>query len=980
MPDRIDRIFLGWSAPALPAAAEWLLDQASGDPGEADLGETRVVVPGARARRLFIGALVDAAEMRGVALTPPLVITPGEIPAALLGPAGKPAPMLMRRLAWVDALRSLGAEMMKPLMPRPLDTDDLPGWSRIAGALERASDELAGEGLRFADVALRLGAGVARLSEPRTSGVAPLSEPCTDWLPADEFDRWLTLARVQDRAEAVLRERGLADDALATCAHVFSKDGALRRPERDLVLLSVPELNGVERAAIERGARGVDALVFAPEALAEHFDALGCVDAEAWAAAPVELEESRVLFANDPNEQADLALVSLAERAVPVEVGDVVIGVADPAALPRLRRKAALASGVTVRSSLGEPIIHTAPGRLLTLLGAYLRASDFDAIETLIRHPDVEAALLARSRRETHAPHEDAPWWLVPLDAIRREHAITDPSAPPTSLREPQAHALRFVTQELAGMLGDLSRGAGESCPPGEWADALGFALRAVYAGRELRPDVEDERRTIEALESVREALADLKGAAPAQSATAWQAISLLEERLGSHTIPEPVRRDAIETLGWLELALDPSPVCIVVGLAESCVPGSVTHDALLPNSLRERLGLRTNRARLARDAFLLTTINASRDAVFIASRTADEGDPRIPSRLLFRCSGTALAQRIRRFTRPEHDTPRRFRLASKLRPGDVDHFAPPLRIGKDYAPPTWMRVTDFGAFLRSPAGWYLERRLRLIEHEAPREMTPMLFGILAHAALESFGRDETARDCVDPAAIHEALSDMLTDAAQRQFGARPTAAVRIQTELLRFRLKLFASAQAARRRAGWRIAQVEWSPPQGDAGASLDVNGEPMGLRGKIDRIDLHDDGRIALIDYKTGAGANDVNRDHRRRDRQWRSVQLPLYRHLVRILEKTGEITLGYAGLPTRETEGDVWSFADWSEADLEDADETARGVVRRICAYAPGDVIEPGDQPPDSGALGFVTRARFDLGGREADDDRALAETES
>src|SRR5690606_30999338 len=118
---------------------------------DGDLGRLAVVVPGGRARRMLLGALVEAAEARDIALTPPLVITPGEIPGTLLGAPGRPASRTARRLAWVEALRSLGPDALAPAIPHPPEADDFAGWSRIASALERAGDELAGEGLRFAD-------------------------------------------------------------------------------------------------------------------------------------------------------------------------------------------------------------------------------------------------------------------------------------------------------------------------------------------------------------------------------------------------------------------------------------------------------------------------------------------------------------------------------------------------------------------------------------------------------------------------------------------------------------------------------------------------------------------------------------------------------------------------------------------------------------------------------------------------------------
>ena len=59
---------------------------------------------------------------------------------------------------------------------------------------------------------------------------------------------------------------------------------------------------------------------------------------------------------------------------------------------------------------------------------------------------------------------------------------------------------------------------------------------------------------------------------------------------------------------------------------------------------------------------------------------------------------------------------------------------------------------------------------------------------------------------------------------------------------------------------------------------------------------------------------------------------MQLPLYRHLVRQIGICDPIRLGYMLLP-KSNEAIGLALADWSEADLQDADATARDVIRNI-----------------------------------------------
>lgn len=150
------------------------------------------------------------------------------------------------------------------------------------------------------------------------------------------------------------------------------------------------------------------------------------------------------------------------------------------------------------------------------------------------------------------------------------------------------------------------------------------------------------------------------------------------------------------------------------------------------------------------------------------------------------------------------------------------------------------------------------------------------------------------------------------------------------------------------------------------------------MGLRGTIDRIDIHETtGRMALIDYKTGHVPTKALSDHRRRDGKWKSLQLPLYRHLAAPLGHAGEIELGYARLPSKQDDRSAWKVDAWPADVLDEADGEARRVVREIRAMRPGDPVAPGDWPPETGSLGFVTGARFDFGGVEVEDEEVAEE---
>jgi hypothetical protein len=254
------------------------------------------------------------------------------------------------------------------------------------------------------------------------------------------------------------------------------------------------------------------------------------------------------------------------------------------------------------------------------------------------------------------------------------------------------------------------------------------------------------------------------------------------------------------------------------------------------------------------------------------------------------------------------------------------------------------MRVTEFRDYLACPYRYYLRHRLRLegLADQA-QELDGGAFGSLAHEVLGEFGRSDAAGS-TDAEEIAAVLEAELAGAVKRIYGGRPLSSIRVQQEQLAARLRAFARWQATHAADGWRIERVEEGPPPEKA--LLDVDDRPIGLRGRIDRIDVHEaTGRRIVLDYKTSDRVETPERSHRRPKTGWVDLQLPLYRHLARALGIDGPVGLGYIALPKDVARVGLLE-AEWSDVDLADAEEAARQVVRDIRA---GKFWPPADPPP-------------------------------
>ena len=223
------------------------------------------------------------------------------------------------------------------------------------------------------------------------------------------------------------------------------------------------------------------------------------------------------------------------------------------------------------------------------------------------------------------------------------------------------------------------------------------------------------------------------------------------------------------------------------------------------------------------------------------------------------------------------------------------------------------------------------------------KELDGASFGDLAHTVLERFGHSDV-RDASDAGVIEGELNHLLEGVVRDRFGKRPIAALLVQVEQLRLRLRAFAHQQADWAAQGWRIEHAELS--FSDRPGKLDVDGEPMLLTGRIDRIDVNEQtGERMILDYKTSEAGDSPEKTHRKKADEWIDLQLPLYRHLARQVGIDGPVGLGYIVLP-KSTADVGFSRAAWTDAELDSADCVACDVARKVRAQ---EFWPPKEPPP-------------------------------
>ena len=947
------RHFTGWDRPLLPQAARLLLERPGevGGEGEGrgrvDLRDHLVALPGRRAGRRLTELLLEEAEGRGVMLLPPEITTVGALPERLYRPEAPPPEPILDRALWVSALQALPPQAMELLLPDPPDRSDDPGWARMARTVRGLHREVGAGGWDFQEV----------------------GSLCRKGLLFSDHTRWEALATVQQTYRRLLARYGRQD---REAARRRALAGGPLETDREIWIVGAVEMAPVVRQIVlaARSPAPPTVVVPAPESLEDRFDELGTVLPDAFGPDDLPAVDDRIRVVMDPGEQADEALAILVGTGGRFGPEEVTLGAPDPQVAPHLVERLS-AAGVPVRTPPGRKVEHTGLFQLLETLAGFLESREYEAFADLMRHPIVEGALMSAGVGGSGAGIPDLVdrYRGLHLPGVVEKGWLPDGGEPSWDRVEPHFRGLRDALDRLLGELDGERR-------LGEWSEPFRALLVKLLGERPLSRVRDEDRETLEMVGRIREALDGLHDLPPelAPRLPAHRALRvLLEEIREGEPVPPAAEEGAVEVLGWLELALDDAPVMVVTGMNEPHVPQAVTGDPFLPHALRRKLGLLDNQGRWARDLLHLNLILGSRkgpddEVVLLAGRRDGDGNPLRLSRLLLGGAPEEVARRLVRFLgeedggggegerRPleeEGDSPPGPGIGEQGgeagqggppptgEPGSAFQL-PPERELRAPALPERISVTTFRRLLADPYLYALEAVLGLegVDDQA-REMDPLLFGNVAHAVLEAWGKSD-ARDSGEADEIQEALLDLLDKEVRSRFGRRPLPAVRLQAAQLRTRLGAFARWQAGHRARGWRVARVE---TRVDPGVPFDVDGAPILLRGRIDRVDHHPgEGRWLLLDYKTGDRARDPDEVHRagpKASRRWVDLQLPLYRKLAPALtrddggplippDQMEGLGMGYLVLP-RDRERTGLLEAAWSDQELDEAEEAARQVVR-------------------------------------------------
>ncbi len=826
--------------------------------------------------------------------------------AILPGDAVTASP-LERLAAWVQVLRQTPRTKFAALVPPAVKLSAPEDWIGVASRLAGVCDTLAEAGLSPSD--------------------GKLPETCPN-----DAARWTEFAKLHHDYDNLLSASGRPDPNAVRLAQAAdpARPGGIGR----VVVAAVPDLPAVTAAWLGGLPRhGVDCEIFCASAEAEdaQFDPWGRPDPGWWATHPVQVPEEVLVTANDTAGEAE-ALVDFA--AAHGSEGFALVSAA-PESAAALEAEVARSGSVPYRPE-GRPLRQTEAATIVTSWDDFRRHGRLATLRPLLQLPVFSA-------------------WLGEGTDLAGDEAVSACD--------------RLIAEKLC--------------------NTLEAALDWARADREGDKDDEPLRRFLAALEKLRHrdlhgipllrALYQGDGALEAQSATELETlVEALEDsessplladlspewrealhrgRLGSQRVFTPAPEGAVEIYGWLEAPWLTAPVLCVAGCREGALPSGAGEDAFLPDAVRAKLGLTSQATRQARDAYLLSCLLKAHGPSRLrlgTSRFRPEGEPNRPSRLLFGCPDGELPDRVAKIFQPSPGTRRAARVSSgwKLR------LDPP-------APVESIRVTGFKHYLDCPLRFYLGqvRRWQPFDPDM-REISPADYGTLLHRVVEGLHKRGPAGS-TDENIIAAWLEKELHGAVARHYGRHPSPVVRVQTESMRVRLRRLAELQAAERRAGWRIIESEYAVTK-DAGRGIG----PLVLTGTMDRVEVHEEQGMRVLDYKTFNTAKSpedthfgppradddlpeaaVTRTGKRGqplEKSWIDLQLPLYRRLAAEIwpehAKKG-IATGYILLPADpdDTQLALLGIDGETQARAERCAEAVAGRVARGIFWPPAETVD-------------------------------------
>jgi ATP-dependent helicase/nuclease subunit B len=401
-----------------------------------------------------------------------------------------------------------------------------------------------------------------------------------------------------------------------------------------------------------------------------------------------------------------------------------------------------------------------------------------------------------------------------------------------------------------------------------------------------------------------------------------------------TYTLPAPESQDAaLPVLSVLNARGLSFRAVALVGLAEGDFPRPEREDILLREEDRRAIGLES-RLRGDEITFFYQAVTRAREKLLLCRPyLANDGQPWEPS-LYWREVSRQVAAPAEH-VRPEDPLPlaqvaspqefaralaqsglARPDLAAGLPPADIEHvlhsadvlrarLAPASsvfegdltrlagRLATVYGTAHVWSSSRLEAYGLCPLHFWLWQDLALEARQPPQEgFDVFILGSMYHKILEGVYRQAGAQADADHLLeILPAVAQQVFDAAPATYGFRPTALWEAQRRELEQIIAQTLTALAEVAAGNAPMVQEQAFGMRGQPPLVVQSNGEELRVRGFIDRVDRQPDGRLCIIDYKSGS--TPISRQDLAEGRR---LQIALYALAARDALALGDVADGF------------------------------------------------------------------------------------
>jgi ATP-dependent helicase/nuclease subunit B len=506
---------------------------------------------------------------------------------------------------------------------------------------------------------------------------------------------------------------------------------------------------------------------------------------------------------------------------------------------------------IDVEDSGGTPLTRTTAGAFARLILAFATSRSAADLLALVAHPSTRLGLPAAATvRLVDAFEIGIIRPQVPLRNLENIRALVD--AAQALVSEPHAHpSQRRISAATWGALADyleLLRGAllplnsiSGPAPLAQWL----AVHRLTYANLSaLSPEPASSAALGQSeLAILFDLLADSAGVAIELDAVEYAALfaaTARETRVQNRADAHP----RLAILGLLEARLLRFDVAMLGGLDETIWPPQTDSDAFLNRPMRLELGLTPPERRIGQTAHDFVALLGS-PRVLISRALKRGGTPTVASRFVRRLAALA--------GEPVWATRRRAGDAYLALARAIDTPAVARRVKRpEPRPPVHLRpkalsVTRIETLRRDPYSIFAEKILRLVPLEpigatpGPREIGTLLHGVVAevirHTPALQFSRAALA-SVLDVARAH--FAPLLADPGFRAF----------RWPAIERTLAAFVDWENGRR----LLRKAVFVEERGELAIRLSDQ-SMFRLSATADRLELLDDGSLAVVDFKTGS-----------------------------------------------------------------------------------------------------------------------------